>query len=106
MVSHGDGPSCGTAVEIPPHRDPRKERLNPQARMIIADAVIPNIPPTVLTIGSNTNDHPETFVSGYNVIEKIQMLGFFLREVVLSVYILETIRILRTLLQQITKRFM
>jgi hypothetical protein len=62
---------------------------------------------TVLTPGSNTNSHPQAFVSGYNVMEKVQMCGFFLQEVILSsIYIMETIRILRTSVQRHTKRFM
>jgi hypothetical protein len=75
--------------------------------MIIVDAIVLHIPTTVLTIGSNTNSHPQTYVSGYNVMEKIQMCGFFLQEVILSsIYIAETIRILRTSVQESTKRLM
>jgi hypothetical protein len=75
--------------------------------MIIVDAIVLHIPTTVLTIGSNTNSHPQTYVSGYNVMEKIQMCGFFLQEVILSsIYIAETIRILRTSVQESTRRLM
>ena len=47
------------------------------------------------------------FVRGYNIMEKIQMCGFFLQEIILSsIYINETIRILRTSVQANTKRLM
>ncbi len=75
--------------------------------MIITNAIILHIPTSVLTFGSNTDNHPQAFVSGYNVMEKVQMCGFFLQEVVLSsIYIAETIRILRTSVQDSTKRLM
>jgi hypothetical protein len=73
--------------------------------MIIIDAIILHIPTTVLTIGSNANLQP--FISGYNVMEKIQMCGFFLQEVILSsIYILETIKILKSSIQANTRRLM
>lgn len=75
--------------------------------MIIIDAIILHIPTTVLTIGSNTDSHPQAFVNGYNVMEKVQMCGFFFQEVVLSsIYIMETVRILRSSVQYNTKRLM
>ncbi|OCT54455.1 integral membrane protein [Cladophialophora carrionii] len=75
--------------------------------MIIVNAIVLHIPTTVLTIGSNTDSHPQAYVSGYNVMEKVQMCGFFLQEVILSsIYIAETIRILRTSVQDSTKRLM
>ncbi|EXJ65293.1 hypothetical protein A1O7_01634 [Cladophialophora yegresii CBS 114405] len=75
--------------------------------MIIVNAIVLHVPTTVLTIGSNTDSHPQVYVSGYNVMEKVQMCGFFLQEVILSsIYIAETIRILRTSVQDSTKRLM
>jgi hypothetical protein len=44
--------------------------------MIIVDAIILHIPTTVLTFGSNGDIHLQEFVTGYNVYEKIQMVGF------------------------------
>ncbi|KIX94005.1 uncharacterized protein Z520_10342 [Fonsecaea multimorphosa CBS 102226] len=75
--------------------------------MIIVDAICLHIPTTVLTIGSNIDTHTEAFVDGYNVMEKVQMCGFFLQEVILSsIYIIEAIRILRSSVQMNTKRLM
>ncbi|EXJ59339.1 uncharacterized protein A1O5_12220 [Cladophialophora psammophila CBS 110553] len=75
--------------------------------MIIVDAIVLHIPTTVLTIGSNSDTHTKAFVDGYNVMEKVQMCGFFLQEVVLSsIYIIEAIRILRSSVQMHTKRLM
>lgn len=75
--------------------------------MIIVNAIVLHIPTTILTCGSNSNTDTETFVRGYNVMEKIQMCGFFVQEVILSsIYIAETVRILRLSVQQSTKRLM
>ena len=73
--------------------------------MIIVDAIVFHIPTTVLTWGSNAN--LPTFIEGYNVMEKIQMCGFFLQEVILSsIYIVETVKILRSSVQENTRRLM
>lgn len=75
--------------------------------MIIINAIVLHIPTTVLTCGSNSDTDTAIFVRGYNVMEKIQMCGFFLQEIILSsIYILETIRILRTSVQANTQRLM
>lgn len=73
--------------------------------MIIVNAICLHIPTTVLTFGSNAAI--ASFIEGYNVMEKIQMCGFFVQEVILSsIYILETIRILKTSIQRNTRRLM
>ena len=73
--------------------------------MIITNAIILHLPTTVLTFGSNAN--LPTFIRGYNVMEKIQMSGFFVQECILSgIYIVETSRILRSSVQQNTRRLM
>jgi len=75
--------------------------------MIIFNAFALHIPTTVLTFGSNGDVNTKVFVRGYNVMEKIQMVGFFVQEIILSsIYIIETIKILRTSLQPNTKRTM
>jgi hypothetical protein len=75
--------------------------------MIIVDAIVLHIPTTVLTVGSNSHTDTQTFVRGYNVMEKVQMCGFFLQEVILSsIYIRETARILRISVQEHTRRLM
>ena len=75
--------------------------------MIICNAIALHIPTTVLTFGSNGDENTDVFVRGYNVMEKIQMVGFFVQEIILSsIYIVETVKILRTSLQPNTKRTM
>ncbi|KAF2725709.1 hypothetical protein K431DRAFT_188774, partial [Polychaeton citri CBS 116435] len=75
--------------------------------MIIIDAIILHIPTTVLTFGANGHIDAHVFSLGYNVMEKIQMIGFFLQEVILStIYIIETIKILKTSLQPRTRQTM
>jgi hypothetical protein len=75
--------------------------------MIIIDAIVLHIPTTILTIGSNGKSNTETFARGYNIMEKVQMCGFFIQEVILSsIYIIETFRILRYSIQGNTKRLM
>lgn len=68
--------------------------------MIIFNGIVLHSTTTVLTFGSNSNSLTpatlERFVRGYSIMEKTQMLGFFLQETILSViYIRETIRLLR-----------
>lgn len=68
--------------------------------MIIINGSVLHCITTVLTFASNANDLTPTvlqrFVNGYSIMEKIQMVGFFLQELILSViYIRETIRLLR-----------
>jgi hypothetical protein len=68
--------------------------------MIICNAIVLHSVTTVLTFGSNSNTLTpvtlERFVRGYSIMEKIQMLGFFLQETILSIiYIKETIRLLK-----------
>lgn len=75
--------------------------------IIIVDAIILHVPTTVLTFGSNGQIGTATFARGYSIMEKIQMSGFFLQEVVLSsIYIMGTLRILRTSIRDNTKRLM
>jgi hypothetical protein len=75
--------------------------------MIIIDAIVLHIPTTVLTVGSNGRSNTEVFARGYNIMEKVQMIGFFTQEVILSsIYIIETVRILRYSIQGNTKRLM
>lgn len=75
--------------------------------MIITNAIVLHIPTTVLTFGSNGDLDTDVFFKGYDVMEKIQMVGFFIQEVVLSaIYIVETIKTLRTSLQPNIKRTM
>ncbi|KAK4539593.1 hypothetical protein LTR36_010529 [Oleoguttula mirabilis] len=89
-------------------RDERGDRIIQYTKwMIIIDAIIFHIPTTVLTFGSNGDVKTTTFATGYSAMEKIQMVGFFLQEVTLSsIYIVETVKILRTSLQPHTRTTM
>jgi hypothetical protein len=64
--------------------------------MIIANFFLLHIPTTVLTYGSNVADKNSVFVDGYNIMEKIQMTGFTIQEVIISaLYVSETVKLLR-----------
>jgi hypothetical protein len=68
--------------------------------MIIVNGILLHSITTVLTFGSNSNSlSPSTlkrFVDGYSIMEKTQMVGFFLQEFILSVvYIREAVRLLK-----------
>ncbi|KAL3471840.1 hypothetical protein BJX99DRAFT_16012 [Aspergillus californicus] len=63
--------------------------------MIIANVFLLHVPTTVLTYGSNVVPG-ELFVKGYNIMEKIQMTGFTLQEVIISaLYVWETTKLLQ-----------
>ncbi|KAL4914106.1 hypothetical protein BDW62DRAFT_149316 [Aspergillus aurantiobrunneus] len=70
--------------------------------MIIANIFLLHVPTTVLTYGSNVIGRtPEEqgrspWVEGYNIMEKIQMTGFTIQEVLISaLYVWETTRMLQ-----------
>jgi hypothetical protein len=68
--------------------------------MIVVNGILLHSITTVLTFGSNSNSLSDAtlrrFVRGYSIMEKTQMVGFFVQETILSiVYIKETVRLLR-----------
>jgi hypothetical protein len=68
--------------------------------MIIVNGILLHTITTVLTWGSNSNSLSEPtlrrFVRGYSIMEKTQMVGFFLQESIMSIiYIKETVRLLK-----------
>lgn len=74
--------------------------LNRVLYMIIFNAICLHIPTTVLTFGSDSNTLSTSelshFVSGFNVMEKIQMCGFFTQEMIIYfLYIKETLSMLK-----------
>lgn len=75
----------------------RDERLLKRVlAMIWVNFVVLHIPTTVLTYGSNVHTQSRRFVHGYNIMEKIQMTGFTVQELIISgLYIFETIRLLK-----------
>jgi hypothetical protein len=64
--------------------------------VIIIDAFVLHIPTTVLAFGTNAPSHPKKFVTGYEIMERIQLIGFCIQEILLSVlYIWETVKFLK-----------
>ncbi|KAA8652748.1 hypothetical protein EYZ11_010156 [Aspergillus tanneri] len=66
--------------------------------MIIVNAILFHIPTTVLLFGSLSSrpSHPNHFAAGYNVMERIQLVGFAVQEFIISaVYVWETTKMLR-----------
>lgn len=45
--------------------------------MIIIDAIILHVPTTVLAFGSNGDIGTTTFVRGFSIYKKVQMVGFW-----------------------------
>lgn len=63
--------------------------------MIIINFFLLHVPTTVLTYGSNINNQDTRFVTGYNIMEKIQMTGFTIQEVTISaIYVSYTTKLL------------
>ncbi|KAJ5722198.1 hypothetical protein N7488_000233 [Penicillium malachiteum] len=62
--------------------------------MIIVDAIILHIPASVLELGSHSNES-YLFNRGFNIFERIQLIGFSIQEVILSmIYSIEAVRLL------------
>ncbi|KAL4811471.1 hypothetical protein BDV18DRAFT_9855 [Aspergillus unguis] len=78
---------------------PNQRILRRVLAMIIINVIILHFPTTVLTYGSNLVEESNGrrgYITGYNVMEKIQMTGFCIQEFVISaLYIWETTRMLR-----------
>jgi hypothetical protein len=75
--------------------------------MIVIDAVILHIPTSILAFGSNGIIDQPAFVSGYNIMEKIQMTGFCIQEFIISgIYLWETKNILKTSKHEQTRKTM
>jgi uncharacterized membrane protein len=63
--------------------------------MIIVNAVLLHIPQCVLLFGS-VSENPNTFATGYNIMERIQLIGFCIQETILSgIYVWEVAKLLR-----------
>ncbi|KAJ5183560.1 hypothetical protein N7492_001176 [Penicillium capsulatum] len=62
--------------------------------MIIVDTIIFHIPGSVLELGSHSNKH-ELFDHAFNIFERIQLIGFSIQEIILSmIYSREAVRLL------------
>ncbi|KAJ5631080.1 uncharacterized protein N7484_011180 [Penicillium longicatenatum] len=63
--------------------------------MIIVDAIIFHVPGSVLELGSHTSK-AALFIHGFDIFERIQLIGFSVQEVILSaIYSLEAVRLLK-----------
>lgn len=64
--------------------------------LIIFDAIIFHIPTAAVAFGTNAPSHPAPFVKGYNILERVQLIGFCIQETLLSaIYIWGTLKFLR-----------
>ncbi|THC94530.1 hypothetical protein EYZ11_005971 [Aspergillus tanneri] len=64
--------------------------------MIIANIFFLHVPTTALTYGSNVVKPSPIFVQGYNIMEKLQLTGFTIQEMIISgLYVWETVKMLR-----------
>ena len=74
--------------------------------LIIVDACILHIPTIVFTVGKNSPDG-SFWIGKFNVMERIQLVGFCLQEFVIStLYIVSTVRILGSVYHSMTRKVM
>ena len=74
--------------------------------MIIADAICLHTPTIVFTYGSNSAN-ADFWTPKFNVMERIQLIGFCLQEFVIStIYILSTVRLLGSIYHSMTRKVM
>ncbi|KAL8871373.1 MAG: hypothetical protein Q9174_002782, partial [Haloplaca sp. 1 TL-2023] len=77
--------------------------------LIIVDAFILHIPTIVFTVGINSPTQParDFWQPKFNVMERIQLVGFCLQETLISIlYIKNTIRILGSVYHSMTRKVM
>ncbi|KFY64901.1 hypothetical protein V496_02931 [Pseudogymnoascus sp. VKM F-4515 (FW-2607)] len=75
--------------------------------MIIINSIILFIPTTVVEFGAFGDLDTDNFATAYNIMEKIQITGFFIQEVILSsIYIVEAMKIFRASLHHNTRGLM
>ncbi|GES65842.1 integral membrane protein [Aspergillus terreus] len=64
--------------------------------LIVTNAICLHVPITVLLYGAVTPTSPPSFERGYDIMERIQLIGFCLQEFLLSgIYIWQTSKLLR-----------
>ncbi|KAI4187098.1 MAG: hypothetical protein L6R41_003043 [Letrouitia leprolyta] len=74
--------------------------------LIIVDACILHIPTIVFTVGKNS-PHPGPWGPRFDVMERIQLVGFCLQEFLIStLYIVYTVRILGSVYHSMTRKVM
>ncbi|KAL2802231.1 hypothetical protein BJX63DRAFT_426213 [Aspergillus granulosus] len=63
--------------------------------VIMTNAVLLHVPTSVLLFGS-VSSHPNVFAVGYNIMERIQLVGFCIQETILSgIYVWEVAKMLQ-----------
>lgn len=73
--------------------------------MIIVDGVVFHVSTTVVRFGGYYGDQQQPFRAAWNVIEKFQMTGFTVQESIISgLYLYETVRLLRVMKKNNTRR--
>lgn len=76
-------------------RDPK--RLKQVLYMICINALVFHLPTTILTYGSNDPRASPKYITGYNIMEKVQLTAFSIQEAIISgLYLCETYKLLRT----------
>ena len=85
----------------------RKQRtLHYVLALILIDAVVLHLPTIVFTIGSNS-PNASFWVHKFNVMERIQLVGFCLQEFIISgLYIFSTVRLLGAIYHSMTRKVM
>ncbi|KAI4166741.1 MAG: hypothetical protein LQ343_007787 [Gyalolechia ehrenbergii] len=74
--------------------------------LIIVDACVFHIPTIVFTVGKNS-PHPTEWIPRFDVMERIQLVGFCLQEFLIStLYIVYTVRILGSVYHSMTRKVM
>ncbi|KFY92881.1 hypothetical protein V498_04691 [Pseudogymnoascus sp. VKM F-4517 (FW-2822)] len=87
--------------------DHRRKILQYTKWMIIINSIILFIPTTVVEFGAFGDLDTDNFATAYNIMEKIQITGFFIQEVILSsIYIVEAMKIFRASLHHNTRGLM
>ncbi|KAL3456483.1 hypothetical protein BJX64DRAFT_296621 [Aspergillus heterothallicus] len=63
--------------------------------VITTNAVLLHVPTSILLFGS-VSEHPNVFAAGYDIMERIQLVGFCIQETILSgIYLWEVAKMLR-----------
>lgn len=85
----------------------RKPRtLNYVLALIIVDAIALHIPTIIFTYGSNSPS-ADFWVHKFNIMERIQLVGFCLQEFIIStIYIVSTVRLLGAIYHSMTRKVM
>ena len=74
--------------------------------LIVVDAIVLHIPTIIFTYGSNS-PNASFWVHKFNVMERIQLVGFCIQEFIIStIYIISTVRLLGAIYHSMTRKVM